>query len=168
MNFVAISRFNNGRYQTKATHWPSGWHFQILDPDAWGRSPSGIGDGPVIDQGFQKELEQRGWSFTPAEPITPENATAKVGPLPEPENVRDREMKRLAASFKPKTESKAAQIVAALLDHCGHCPEDATKVVAAMPKKRFAHGTQSSRIAQKVIGRPKGSFYPSSGGPSSM
>jgi hypothetical protein len=120
VNVIAINKHNNGRYRTKAQHWPEhGWHFQILDldPETWGRSTSGIGTGPVIDQGFQKQLEQRGWTFTKAEPISPENAVDKVGPLPEPENVRDREMKRMAASFKPKTESRAAKIVAALLDN---------------------------------------------------
>jgi hypothetical protein len=117
MNFVAVNQYNGQKYQVIAQHWPEhGWHFQILDPGAWGRSTTGIGDGAVIDQGFQKQLEQRGWKIVSADPITPKNATNSVGPLPEPENIRDREMKRIAASFKPKTESRAKEIVSNLLE----------------------------------------------------
>lgn|SRR5574337_492585 len=187
MNFVAINRYNNRRYQVNAQHWPEhGWHFQILEPGAWGRSPTGIGDGPVIDQGFQKQLEQRGWTFTPAEPITPENAVNKVGPLPEPENIRDRAMKDLAARFKPKTESRASQIVSALLDGI-----DPTEL--AMGRKVEREHTASPRRAEAIakdhleepghrryytrlkkaglaneLTKPKASFYPSMGSPSSV
>lgn len=114
MNIKVTNTHNGQQYPAVAQHWPEhGWSFQIHDPTpgTWGRAPSGVGTGSVIDQGFQKELEQRGWQFPP---------------LTQPENVRDAELKRLAGrlSGAPRAEppepyaveSRAAQIVSRLLD----------------------------------------------------
>lgn len=81
------NRHNGQKYPAEGNHWPEhGWSFQIFDfsPNTWGRATSGVGDGPVIDQGFQKALEQRGWVFPPIEP---------------PVDVRDQMMKKLAGDM---------------------------------------------------------------------
>ncbi len=181
MNFVAVNKQNGKRYQVKAQHWPEhGWHFQILDrdPETWGRSTTGVGAGPVIDQGFQKQLEQRGWKIVTADPITPGNATNSVGPLPEPENIRNRAMKDIAN--KLKHPESAASIVNTLLDHAEHdnTPEERREVAIGKQIRALAMQVGSQqivRLADELIQMhdfpltaPKASFYPSMGGPSSV
>jgi hypothetical protein len=115
MRFFVTNRHNGRKYPAEGQHWPEhGWSVQIYDlrPDTWGRAPSGVGTGPVIEQGFQKDLERRGWEFPP---------------LAEPVNVRGQELKRLAQGFKK--ESMIDQLIPAppVEEHCGHCPEDREK-----------------------------------------
>lgn len=130
MNVKVTNRHNQQQYSAIADYWGKelGWSFKIIDtrPNTWGRSLRGTGVGPVIDQGFQKELEQRGWVFPALQP---------------PEDVRDKEMARLAASFKKPT---AESIVASLLDHCGVCAADL--------KKRHAIGVD---VEQEHTSDPK-------------
>ena len=100
MRFFVTNQANNKKYPAEGQFYPEhGWHTQIFDfdPNAWGRARSGIGDGPVIDQGWKKDLEQRYWVF-------PE--------MKKPENIRNREIQRLAAGLtKPKQESLVDQLI---------------------------------------------------------
>lgn len=83
--FKITNRHNGKQYAAVGMHWPEyGWSFQIMEPGAWGRHPSGIGPGPVIDQGFQKDLEQRGWQFPTME---------------KPVDIRNQTMRQLAADM---------------------------------------------------------------------
>jgi hypothetical protein len=112
MKFHVTNQHNGRKYAAQGQLWPAyGWHIQVLDlsPNAWGRATSGVGEGPVIDQGWQKDLEARGWAIPP---LTP------------PKDVRGQEMDRLAKSLgghaapqePPVKESRAARIVARLLE----------------------------------------------------
>jgi hypothetical protein len=97
MRFFVTNRHNGKRYPAEGQHWPEhGWSVKIFDfsPGTWGRAETGIGDGPVIDQGFQTELTKRGWTF-------PE--------LKEPENVRDQMIQKLAATFQKPSAPPAPQ-----------------------------------------------------------
>jgi len=89
--------------------------------------------------------------------------------------------------------SRAAEIVAALLDHCGHCDSDKRlKVGIGVEAEHTKDPKEKRKIAQTHMGenpnyypptpkpkgakealrwikrKPKASFYPSAGGPSSM
>lgn len=122
MRFFVTNRHNGKRYPAEGQHWPEhGWSVKVFDfnPGTWGRATTGVGVGPVIDQGFQKDMEQRGW-------VLPELK-------PEPD-VRRQEMDRLAKSLggqaaPPAQESRRARakaVVEALLEYgmpvrCNHC-----------------------------------------------
>lgn len=119
MRFFVVNRHNGKRYPAEGRHWPEhGWSAKIFDfaPDTWGRSTTGVGSGPVIDQGFQKELEQRGWQF-PA--------------LTAPADMRGQEMTRLAKSLAPKPTAES--VVEKLLEHCGHCGTPTRVTLKAQP-----------------------------------
>lgn len=96
---VVTNSYDGKKYEAIGQYWPEqeaeddsergtklGWHLQIYDfsPNTWGRDPSGVGDGPVIDSGFQHQLERRGWVF-------PE--------MKRPTNVRGQEMRRIAGDI---------------------------------------------------------------------
>lgn len=104
--FFVTNRHNGKRYPAAGQFWPeNGWSIQIFDfqPGAWGRSTTGVGTGPVIDQGWTKELTARGWDI-------PE--------LAQPENVKGKEMARLAQSLggKPTHESRARNLLEMALE----------------------------------------------------
>lgn len=95
MRFFATNRHNGKRYPAEGQHWPEhGWHIKIFDfaPDTWGRAESGIGPGPVIAQGWQKQIEQQGF---------------QIPPLKEPENVRNQMLQKLAGSFQKPADPAA-------------------------------------------------------------
>ena len=73
---------------------------RVLDtgPDVWGRARSGVGTGPVIDQGWQEDLVQRGW---------------EVPDVPQQPDVRGAELSRIAS--KLKKEDRALTVADQLL-----------------------------------------------------
>lgn len=171
MKFKVVNRHNGKEYQAVGQHWPEhGWHIKVFDysPDTWGRSTTGIGVGPVIDQGFQKQLEQRGWTIPELKP--------------EPD-IRNQEMDRLARSMKPqrtgqsewqcacgKTNStdlttcthcgkplqesrrrRATAIVDHLLkEHCGHCGSPTTVALKPQPINLDRIPASEKRMGTKV------------------
>lgn len=162
-DLITVTNQHNGQqYKARIMHWPEhGWHAQILDlgPEVWGRSLSGEGSGPVIDQGWQKELEQRGWQFPEMKP---------------PVNIRDQEMKRLAQSFAPKPatpkqgdlfqkESRSYRMAenkflkkAINPEHKGYCTPMSKKTCTPARKalaKRFKSGDLHHESAQRLVAR---------------
>jgi len=79
------NRYNQQSYKATVETWPEhGYYIRVYEPGAWGRAEDGIGPGPVIDQGWLKDMDARGWE------IPPQSA---------PENIRNRELQRLAKSL---------------------------------------------------------------------
>lgn len=96
MQLYVKNRHNGQQYKAEGEHWPEhGWHIKIydFDPNAWGRSPTGVSVGPVIEQGWQHDLEEQGWEFPP---------------LTQPENIRGAEMSRLAGLLGRTPQSSEA------------------------------------------------------------
>lgn len=133
MRVVVTNRHNGKQYQAEVEHWPEhGWHVRILDLDknAWGRARSGIGPGPVTDQGWKEELEQRGYDFPP---------------LTQPENIRDKELTRLAATFQPKAPPAPETPPATPQPPTTEGKIDWSKRLAALRKRR------GESIAESVV-----------------
>ena len=87
MRFHVTNRHNGQRYKADGDHWPGqGWYIRVYDFDqnAWGRARSGTGPGPVMTQGWQKDIERQGY---------------EVPVLAPPVDIRKQEMNRLAQSF---------------------------------------------------------------------
>lgn len=87
MRFHVTNRHNGQRYKADGEHWPEhGWYIRVYDFDknAWGRARSGTGPGPVMTQGWQKDIERQGY---------------EVPVLAPPVDIRKQELNRLAKSF---------------------------------------------------------------------
>jgi len=115
MRFLVTNKHNGQQYPAEGQHWPEhGWSIQIhdLSPETWGRSTTGVGMGSVIDQGFQEELEKRGWEIPPDIGDEFSARDYVLGRSSPPKNVRDQELKRLAQSFmkKPTQEAKPVKV----------------------------------------------------------
>lgn len=109
MRFYVTNTHNQKKYPAIASHWPEhGWHIQVLDPGTWGTGVHGEDAGPVIDSGFQKELEQRGWQISSHLGTGFSARDYVLGRSSPPQNVRREQMAALSKKVqanKPKQEA---------------------------------------------------------------
>jgi len=103
MNFLVKNQYDGKQYPAKGQYWPEhGWHIQVMDlsPEVWGRATNGVGAGPVIDQGFQKELESRGWIIPNETEGSDFNARDYVlNQKQSPKNIKNELLQKLAKQF---------------------------------------------------------------------
>lgn len=175
-------------FKAKYMNSEYGWWILIYDysPETWGRAESGVGTGPVIEQGWLRDLERRGWKF-------PE--------LPQPENIKDQVLKRMRELLKKHdtNESKSSALASFLLEDDipgGRAPDNhqwgyIDKDQLAIGTKVEMEHTDDPGVAEEIAAdhltedpeyytklkgagladempRAKGCFYPSAGGPSSV
>lgn len=133
MNFLVTNQLNQRQYPAEGQFWPEyGWHVQIhdLSPNAWGRARSGIGDGSVIDQGWQKDLERRNWVF-------PE--------LQAPENVRAKELGRLAAGLLKSKQENLVDLLVPPLDE-----RSQLEIGTEIEREHFRNGKPKDKTPRAV------------------
>jgi hypothetical protein len=155
MRIQVTNRHNGQKYPAEATLWAEhGWHMQIhdLSPNTWGRASSGIGVGSVIDQGWQRDLERRGWEF-PA---------FSGGP-----NIRDQEMKRLASTMQRPKESLVDQLIPAPpAREANSLPErNQHEIGTKLEKEHFRQGKPKDKTPGQVADthlRENPQYYPTS------
>jgi hypothetical protein len=123
MRFWVKNRHNGKRYPAEGQHWPQhGWSIKIYDfgEGVWGEEPRPGDVGPVIARGWADDLAQS-WEMPAISGESPSKVfhgtlASPQSRLKEPENVRDKEMQRLAQSlskgFKKESVHEAAQALA--------------------------------------------------------